>query len=184
MKALILKGKCKGLELEVSQWCNDWFTVIHQKQLVMSPSSLALTSRGMSSIRADAGSGSLFDEYEVVAAPKGSDKYRYTFRRKKPSPPDRIIISEAQAISLMNFDEADEVHVFHNPGGILVGFDVGKTQVLEALHTAASIEIGGEMCMKMKHAIVVIPPKAKQSDVWFIQHDEKKIAAFLKEPAK
>ncbi len=41
--ALILKGKDKGKEVELWQWCNDWFT-IKDSNKVYSPSSIRLNT--------------------------------------------------------------------------------------------------------------------------------------------
>lgn len=79
MRALILKGRGMGREVEVSQWCNDWFTLEGYVQ-PFSPTSLAFTPLGMKEIKEHKNNGMLFVEFEWVLI-KGKDIYCLTFKR-------------------------------------------------------------------------------------------------------
>lgn len=183
MKALILKGQFAGKEAEISQWCNDWFTLQEYTHQPLSPSSLAFTSRGMKIIREHKNNGVLFEEFEVVGAPKPIHKqYRYTFRKKQPKEEPREYLTPTQAWECTDKSDKETVHVFHNPNGaMLIGFDVSVDRIKVAFGQAKSIEIGGEQCLGMGHGIVVTPKGAKfHGDIWFIKHDESALKKYTK----
>lgn len=92
MKAVISKGKSKGRLVEISQWCNDWFTVstgiIEIDRKPFAPSSLVFTLEGINEIRAHKNNGMLFSWYKVGLASqlftsKKGAKYQWTFRKIK-----------------------------------------------------------------------------------------------------
>ncbi len=83
MKAVITRGKNKGLEVKISQWCNDWFTVNTGTILdcrPLSPSSLAFTEEGAEEISNNDNNGTLFEEFKIVPI-SGFGKYIFSFRR-------------------------------------------------------------------------------------------------------
>ncbi len=96
MKALILKGKYTGKEVEVSQWCNDWFTLDpeknedlteNQKLEIMrkpfSPSSLAFTYHDFLTIRQHTNNGMLFVWFEQKECFGVFGSYEMTFKKRK-----------------------------------------------------------------------------------------------------
>jgi len=67
---------------------------------------------------------------------------------------DKRLISAAEAESLLN--DGDNIHTFTNPAGMLLGCDWSRQSVLDLFKEHdGQIEIGGDMCRKMKHVIVV-----------------------------
>lgn len=93
MKALILRGKHKGRLEEVSQWCNDWFTLNSDNRDIcvqpFLPSSLAFTITGLFEIQDHKNNGMLFAWFEPMTMAKphgveGAENYRWTFKRRKP----------------------------------------------------------------------------------------------------
>lgn len=101
MRAVITKGKYKGLVCEVSQWCNDWFTLDPRdnpeisglnKIAIMhkpfSPSSLGFTYQGIQEIQEHKNNGMLFAWYtiDVMKKPwsgKTGVQYSWTFKKRK-----------------------------------------------------------------------------------------------------
>ena len=85
MKALVVKGKHKGKEIEISQWCNDWFTSntgdweIDRKPF--SPTMLAFTMDDLEVIQ-NHNPGIMFRLFAVKIKNFGG-KYMWTFRRRK-----------------------------------------------------------------------------------------------------
>ena len=98
IKALIIKGKGSGKIVEISQWCNDWFTVNHEDPNIMrqiySPSSLVFTVAGIDTIIQSAKkkqAGTLFWEYQTCLYKKprfvqGEGTYIYTFKKHHGRP--------------------------------------------------------------------------------------------------
>ncbi len=62
--ALILKGKDKGKEIGVHQWCNDWFTIKNSNK-VYSPSSIRLNAEEIKEFLLS-DSGIMLSLYELV----------------------------------------------------------------------------------------------------------------------
>ena len=59
--ALIIKGKNKGKEVKLHQWCNDWFSVeLEDRALIVSPTMLELTPLEMLKVVRDEGKGIMF----------------------------------------------------------------------------------------------------------------------------
>jgi hypothetical protein len=83
MKALVLKGKHKGEEVEVLQWCNDWFMVEGEMvaSAILSPVSLALSEETATEVRAHKNNGHLFDWYQMI--PSDSKRFPWTFIKKR-----------------------------------------------------------------------------------------------------
>ncbi len=62
--ALILRGKDKGKEVILHQWCNDWFT-IEGSNKVYSPSSLRLNADEIDAVLKSE-TGIMFGLYKLV----------------------------------------------------------------------------------------------------------------------
>jgi hypothetical protein len=81
-----------------------------------------------------------------------------------------VYITVEQAISCLN--DGDSIHTFLNPGGALIGADWSREAVIETLKSHPDkIEIGGKMCRKMKHGLVVW----RGDEPVFIEANESKI---------
>lgn len=65
----------------------------------------------------------------------------------------KLTIEEAVKSLVPNGD--DYIHVFMNPGGMLVGADWSRKEIMKLLETAERIEIGGTGCVGMKHGLAV-----------------------------
>lgn len=86
----------------------------------------------------------------------------------------RLFLTLEQALDVLPQDK--EIHCFVNTPFGLIGADWSKQKVREALENAETIEIGGEQCKSLSHALVCIPRNAKkQSDLYFFQSDKEKI---------
>ena len=93
MKALIIRGKYKGIIAEVGQYCNDWFTLDTGTEIdtkPFSPSSLAFNYKDLTTILEDKSTGimrGLFkpDMYrgEVDRHEKNGPNFNWTFKRIK-----------------------------------------------------------------------------------------------------
>lgn len=87
-----------------------------------------------------------------------------------------VTLTLDEAISAISFNEDASVHTFINTGGILVGADHDRSSLVDKMFAADRIEIGGEMCKQLKHAIVVWPKGAKmQSDLLFVASKPERI---------
>lgn len=64
---------------------------------------------------------------------------------------DRIKLSYDEAVALL--PDGDDIHTFINPGGMLIGADWRRQQVLDILKTG-SPELSGQMATDMGHGIV------------------------------
>lgn len=194
MKALILRGKYTGKEVEISQWCNDWFTLDPEKNKDLTeaqkrdiirspfnPTSLAFDHATFQVIREHKNNGQLFVEFEPREMKGVFGSYEWSFQRKKAVEPERIYLTKAQAKGLIAELSPGYTHIFNNIGGILAGFDMPIRVIQEKIAEADQIEIGGEQCMAMGHALVITPKGAqKHGELWFVQHDKKKIQKYLK----
>lgn len=87
---------------------------------------------------------------------------------------ERIFLSVSQAIECLN--EGDTIHTYINPAdSMLVGADWSRDAIIDTLiKHKDSIEIGGEMCRKMKHGLVVM----RNGDPLFIEANEEKLKLF------
>lgn len=74
--ATILKGKFKGKEAKIQQWCNDWFSVVVEGQpKVVSPTLLQFTPEEFKKILAHKNNGMLLAWFEPTK--------ELRFKRKK-----------------------------------------------------------------------------------------------------
>lgn len=83
---------------------------------------------------------------------------------------NRVFITPEQAANCLN--QGEEIHTFRNPAGMLLGMDYRRETVLRVFNEADKIEIGGEQCRRMKHAIVV---HKKDGGLLFVEANEDKI---------
>ena len=91
----------------------------------------------------------------------------------------RLFLTLEQALDVL--PKSEEIHCFVNAGFGLIGADWNKDKVKEALKNAENIEIGGEQCKALGHALVCIPKNAKkQSDLYFFQSDKEKVDYYEK----
>lgn len=87
-------------------------------------------------------------------------------------PEERLFLTVEQAISCLN--EGDSIHTFLNSPGILVGADCSRESVIETLQKHSNqIEIGGVVCRRMKHGLVVW----RGDEPVFIEANEEKLKA-------
>ena len=64
------------------------------------------------------------------------------------------ILTPEQAKSLLA--DGEYIHNYANPtDGVMIGADYKRTDAIDALNSAIQIEIGGEQCRAMNHALVV-----------------------------
>lgn len=81
MKALIVRGKEKGKEVDVSQWANDWFSLDGYID-PFSPEDIALTKEGMQKVVDDKRKGQLLNWFHIKSY--NHDEYIFTFVRSEP----------------------------------------------------------------------------------------------------
>lgn len=85
----------------------------------------------------------------------------------------KIILTAEEALSLVI--EGENVHTFRNPNGsMLMGCDISRTRLVELINQSDQVELGGEMCRKMKHGLVVWTG----DDPLFVETDMVKLDAF------
>lgn len=86
---------------------------------------------------------------------------------------DKHMISPVIAETLIS--QGADVHTFRNPNGMLMGCDISRRRLREIFaEFPNAIEIGGEACKAMKHAIVVVDGHGPL----FIETDMEKLEAF------
>lgn len=192
MKALITRGKFTGKEVEVSQWCNDWFMLdprknedltedqkaeIHRNPF--SPTSLAFNMKDWNTIVVHKNNGTLFDQFEKREMDGRLGAYEYTFKKKtRPKVEERKFLTVLEALKLL--PKGGEVHTFLNAGSMLIGADWSRKTLEKTIKEAESREIGGEFCMGMGHGLVVMRKGGtSRGDLVFIKHDEEAIKKFL-----
>lgn len=61
--ATIIKGKLKGQQVKIHQWCNDWFVLENGK--VFSPTSLQLTPEERDKVLSHNNNGFLLKRYAL-----------------------------------------------------------------------------------------------------------------------
>lgn len=92
---------------------------------------------------------------------------------------NRKILTIEQAIDIL--PQNDKIHCFVNAEFGLIGADWDKEKVVETLKEAEFVEIGGEQCKALKHALICIPKNAKrQSDLYFFESRVDKIDYYEK----
>jgi hypothetical protein len=67
---------------------------------------------------------------------------------------ERVILTPDQAIAMLD-PEAERIHTFVQAGPCLLGADHDSQDLLDEINSALQLEIGGEMCCRMNHGLVV-----------------------------
>jgi len=89
---------------------------------------------------------------------------------------DVIFLTKEEAISIAKFND-EQIHCFINPGvNMIVGADHSKESFINDLNRAKEIEVGGEHCRKMGHALVLW----QRDTPYFFEHNEDKLKELLK----
>lgn len=79
-------------------------------------------------------------------------------------------ISVEEALYLL--PQENEIHTFRNPSGMLLGADWNRIELEGFIKSHPDdLEIGGEMCRKMKHALVI----KDVNGYLFVETDETKL---------
>jgi hypothetical protein len=64
--ALLIRGKNKGREVTIHQWCNDWFSIsMDNKASIVSPLSLQLTINEIEEVLSCTSNGLLFNLFKL-----------------------------------------------------------------------------------------------------------------------
>ncbi len=92
---------------------------------------------------------------------------------------DRIPLTKEEAVSIARFVD-NKVHCFANSNFGLLGCNYSKEEFEKCLDNSQVIEIGSEMCRKMKHAIIVI----ENRKAYFFENRDEALEELLisKEP--
>jgi len=64
---------------------------------------------------------------------------------------EKVFLTAEQAVALL--PDSDDIHVFLNPGGMLIGADWSRAEAIKMLHRG-KCQLGGDMCMRMGHGLV------------------------------
>lgn len=90
---------------------------------------------------------------------------------------EAVTLTVEQAIDCLR--DGDEVHVIINGELGNLGADWQRQSIIAMFQAAEKIEIGGTMCRRSGHGIVVFPKGAKyQSDLYFVECNDDKLAAY------
>jgi hypothetical protein len=88
---------------------------------------------------------------------------------------DKILLTKEQAKALIG--KRKDVHTFRSGMNILIGADWRRKAILEAIDKTDTIEIGGDQCKKMGHALVIW---TSDNDPLFVECDKEEIAKLEK----
>ena len=87
-----------------------------------------------------------------------------------------ILLTKEEAIKIAKIQN-NQIHCIINPGvNMLVGADHSYESFMSDLETAKEIEVGGENCRRMGHALVLWENK----EPYFYEHNEEKLVELLK----
>lgn len=87
---------------------------------------------------------------------------------------DKIFLTKEQALKIADI-ENNQIHNFISVSFGLIGADYDIDTFKNYLETADSIEVGGEGCRGMGHAIALI----KNKEIYFFKHNEKALLNLL-----
>jgi hypothetical protein len=73
--AILIRGKEKGKEVKLLQWCNDWFMIEGAEKRIVSPVSLQLDANEMMRVTSHKNNGMMFGLFSLDADG--------TFKRRK-----------------------------------------------------------------------------------------------------
>lgn len=85
---------------------------------------------------------------------------------------ERKFLTKKQALSLI--PKRGKIHTFRNTGSILIGADWSASSLQRAIKEAGkeAIEIGGELCQKMGHGLVIW---TSETNPLFVEVDKLKL---------
>ena len=87
------------------------------------------------------------------------------------NPDEKVFITPAQAKSLLS--DSEKIHTFRSATGMLIGCDWDRSSILREIDKNPNrIEIGGEVCKRMGHGLIVWTSEA---DPLFIEADKGKV---------
>lgn len=89
---------------------------------------------------------------------------------------DKIILTKEEAMKIAKIND-DTIHNFVSTSFALLGADYGLETFNQYLDEATCIEVGGEHCRGMNHALAIF----RNGEVYFFEHDEDKLIELLKE---
>lgn len=89
---------------------------------------------------------------------------------------EKILLSKEQALKIAKFND-EQIHCFLSASFGLIGADHSKESFLNDLERAKSIEVGGEHCRNMNHALVLWIEDTPH----FFEHNEDKLKTMLEE---
>jgi hypothetical protein len=83
---------------------------------------------------------------------------------------ERILLTKEEAIELLG--DREDIHTFRSGMNVLIGADHSRASLLDSIEHAVQIEIGGEMCKKTGHGLVVW---TSNTDPLFVEADKEAI---------
>lgn len=89
---------------------------------------------------------------------------------------EKIFLTIDEAKRIANVVD-NQIHCFVNPSFGLVGADWSKESFIDELNKANTIEVGGDQCRGMNHALAVIVG----DEIYFFEHNEEELKKILKE---
>jgi hypothetical protein len=92
----------------------------------------------------------------------------------------KVYLTKEQAVSVL--PDGETIHTFLNPGFGLVGADWERDDILDKIEKSDIVELTGPGARGMGHGICAYNKGTKwQSEILFIETDEKKLSALEKE---
>jgi hypothetical protein len=86
---------------------------------------------------------------------------------------NKIILTVDEALGLLR--DGQYVHNYRNPSaGMFIGCDWDREEAERAIRNAHALELGGDNCKRMKHALVVWESK---NDLSFFETDVDKVSS-------
>ena len=89
---------------------------------------------------------------------------------------DKVILTKEEAIKIAKIED-NQIHNFITAPFGLVGADYDLETFNRYLDEATCIEVGGDNCRRMNHALAIF----RNGEVYFFEHDEDKLKELLKE---
>jgi len=89
---------------------------------------------------------------------------------------EKFILTKEQALQIANIKN-EHIYNFISISPALIGADCTRTQFLEILENADSIEVGGKQCRAMGHALVIWD----NNRPYFFEHIEEELLRIERE---
>lgn len=106
--------------------------------------------------------GSEWNKSSIHYFPKG-----YVEVKEQDPEDENIYLTIPEAESIL--PEGDAIHTFVNPnGGMIIGVEHRRESVLENIRNANNLQLGGDTCKAMGHALVI-------NSRLFVEADKKKV---------